>query len=521
MCSGNFYTIFLLIILLTAFNLKLSAQKKTRIRIIQAETMVGDKTSGEELNIFTGDVIFEHDSAFLYCDSAVLNSEKNNVEAYFDVRIEVSDTLNLYGNYLNYNGNTRLATMTGNVKLVDNDATLYTNRLLFDRSTEIAYYTTGGRIISEENELTSERGYYYTFEKTAYFKEDVRLTNPDYLLLSDTLIYNTYSKIVQISGPTTIEGDEEFLYAEDGWYNTTNDKLKLRENPYLRYREQFLYGDSLRYEKAIGIGKALGNVLIRDTVQNVLVRGHYADYRRSGGYAFVTDSAVAVLIDKTDSLFMHADTLRLTFDSTENPQKVLGYYKCKFFKTDIQGMCDSLNYDLNDSTITMYQKPALWTQGNQITAERIKIFTSSQKVDSMHMTRNAFIISRDKYENDKYNQIKGKDMTGFFRNNELHLITVRGNSETIYFVREEEGALIGINKALSSNMEIWVEERQISDIYYFDSPDATLYPEDEFPVQQLKLRDFNWLGEDRPKNKFDIFRWKRSGQALDMDEVLN
>jgi hypothetical protein len=155
----------------------------------------------------------------------------------------------------------------------------------------------------------------------------------------------------------------------------------------------------------------------------------------------------------------------------------------------------------------MYGNPALWTQDNQLTAEKIKIFSSNQKVDSMLMTSSSFIISLDKYGDERYNQIKGKNMVGYFKNNELFKINVEGNSETIYYVSEESGALIGINKALASSMAIFITDRQVADIHYYSQPVANLTPEAIFPEQELKLRNFKWLGEYRPKNRYDIFKW--------------
>ncbi len=485
----------------------LSAQNKTKIKLVRADQLLGDQAAGEDLNIFTGNVIFKHDSAFLYCDSAVLNSKKNNLEAHFDVKLAVSDTLNLYGDVLYYDGNTRIATIIGDVILEDKDATLYTDKLIYERNTAIAYYTTGGRIVNEDNELTSTRAYYHTNDKLLYFKNEVQLVNPEYLLRSDTLIYNTASEIAFISGPTTITGQDEFLYSEKGMYNTQNDFTQLELNSYITYKEQYLSGDSIYYEKARGVGEVFGNVFIKDSVQNIIVTGNYADYRRKDGYAYITDSAVAIMIDKTDSLFMHADTLRLTFDSLDSPHKLHAFYKCKYYKTDLQGMSDSLVYSFADSTIDMYYKPVIWTQGNQMSAEKIKVYTSNQAVDSMEMILSSFIVSVDKFGKDNYNQIKGKDMTAYFAKNELYLVKVNGNSETIYFVREEDGNLVGINKAESGNMEIWIDERQVVDIYYFASPNAQLYPETELPADQHFLRDFRWRINDRPMRKEDIFSW--------------
>jgi len=338
--------------------------------------------------------------------------------------------------------------------------------------------------------------------------------NPDYHMVSDSLIYNTNTEIVHITGATTITGENQLLYAEGGWYDSKAQRSKLFKNPHIYYKEQYLSGDTIYYDKEKNAGLAFGNVFVKDSVQNIILTGNVADYRGNNGVAMITDSACAILIDVTDSLYMHSDTLLLLFDTLQGPRYLHAYYRTKFFKTDLQGMCDSLVYDFTDSTIIMCGEPVLWAQENQLTADSIKIYTSGQRVDSMQMTHSSFIVSVDEYDKENYNQIKGRDMTGYFENNELHRINVYGNSETVYFVREEDGTLIGINKAMSGNMSIWVGDRQITDIYYYDKPDAHLVPEDQYPEQELHLKNFKWLGEYRPLNKYDIFRWGRTKGVL-------
>jgi lipopolysaccharide export system protein LptA len=511
---GKRFIVFMLILTGTLVSTSTSAQKKTKINLIDANELLGRTIDGVELNIFVGNVAFEHDSAFMYCDSAVIISGKNRMKAYKNVHIFISDTLSLYSDELDYDGNTRIATMIGNVRLVDNDATLTTNRLIYERNRDLAYYTTGGKIVNEDNVLTSRRGYYYTEPKDLYFKEDVVFDNPEYHLVSDTLKYNTDTELATILASTTIIGENESLYAERGWYDARSDKAKLRQNPHIFYTDQYMTGDSIYYDKEAGRGQAYGNVFIKDSVQNMIIKGHFADYRRQDGFAFATGMAQAILIDKQDSLYMHSDTLKLIFDSLQSPNALLAFYRTKYFKTDIQGMCDSLVYLFADSTISMFGSPALWTQNNQLTADMIKIFSSDQKVDSMLMINSSFIISLDKYGEERYNQIKGKNMVGYFKNNELSHIDVEGNSETIYYVSEESGALIGINKAFASSMAIFITDRQVSDIHYYSEPVASLTPEETFPVQELKLKNFEWLGAHRPRNRFDIFRWERQAPAL-------
>lgn len=504
-------------LLLLLYGSGLMAQKKTTIKLVKADKMIGSQGAGEELNIFTGKVVFEHDSVLLYCDSAVFRGKANKLNAYKNVHIYVSDTLNLFGEKLDYDGNTRVANITENVKLVDNKATLTTEWLIYNRNTEIAYYTVNGKIVSDTNELTSRMGYYHTRTKMLYFNHDVVLINPNYRLESDTLVYDTFTDIAYISGPTTIVGDEEFIYAEDGWYETKTGKTKLMLNPYVMNKEQYLSGDTIFYDKENNAGEVYSNAFLKDTVQNLIVQGNYVNYRRTDGFAYATQKPWATFVDKSDSLFLHADTLRITFDSTNKASDLLAYNRCKFFREDLQGMCDSLNYKFADSTITMFFNPVVWTQENQITAELIKLFSSKKAIDSMWMINSAFIISSDKFKPNDYNQIKGKNMTAYFAENELYKIIVVGNAETIYFVREEGGGLVGINKAFSANMEIKVADRQITDIFYYDNPDATLYPEKEIPPNELKLRNFKWRINDRPRSKADIFLWSEDAPALRQD----
>jgi hypothetical protein len=121
----------------------------------------------------------------------------------------------------------------------------------------------------------------------------------------------------------------------------------------------------------------------------------------------------------------------------------------------------------------------------------------------------AFIISRDSSET--YNQIKGKQMKAYFKDNQLYKIKVIGNAETIYYVREENLELIGINKSLASSMSILLENKKVKEINYLTKPEAVLYPAAELSKEDQYLRDFIWITGQRPANKNEIFIWKEAG----------
>jgi len=485
-------------------------QKTTKIRLIQAGSMQYDKRLDENVKRLIGDVIFEHDSAYLLCDSAYMHDATNNLEAFGNVRIKVNDSLNIYSDLLNYDGNNKIAYLNENVRLVDNNTVLTTNHLVYDRNTKIAHYYDGGKIVDTENKLTSFIGYYYTNSKEFFFKDSVVLINPKYTITSDTLMYNTTSEISYFLGPSYITSDENIIYCENGWYNTLTDISRFSRNAYFQKREQIIKGDSLYYNRNTGLGKATNNVTMVDTTQNVIVKGNNSMYYENDGYSFMTDSATAILIDEADSLFLHADTLKVIFDREQQAQALFAYYKTKFYKNDIQGKCDSLVYNFGDSTITLFDQPVIWSEDNQLIADTIVLLTKNNQIEKMLLIHSALIISKN--DTNCFNQIKGKNMISFFKDNELYKIMVKGNSETIYYVREEDNALIGINQARSSEMLIYLENKEFKTITYIDRPDATLYPEEEIPPQERKLKGFIWLDEIRPKNKFDIFKEDSPGK---------
>jgi len=487
--------------------ISLLAQETAKVKLIRADDWKHDKRIGEEIQRLIGNVILKHDSTLLYCDSAYLNDKTNSFEGFGSVRIKVSDTLNIYSNWLNYNGNTRIAELDNNVRLVDKKATLYTEHLWYNRNTKIAWYITGGKIVDTANQLTSQRGYFYTNRNEAYFSDSVVLVNEKYIMNSDSMMYNTNTKTSFFFAPTTIVSDSNLIYCENGWYDTENDKSFFRINSYIITNEQKLEADSLYYERATDFGIAKGNVIMTDTINKMMLLGNYGEFRKRAGYSFVTDSALAIMVDQKDSLFLHSDTLWMLFDSDQNIESILAYHHAKFLRKDLQGMCDSLVYGFADSTIFLYKSPVMWSEANQLTADSVWIAMANNQVDSLALINSAFIISIDDTLDQTYNQVKGRTLVGYFKNNEMVKIVINGNAESIYFVRDEDKNLMGINKSISSDMNIYLENNEISILTPIINVDAHMYPVGELSPLELKLKHFKWIEGRRPLKKEDVFVW--------------
>ena len=497
----------------------LQAQKPTRVQIIDADELRFDKRLGENIQRLIGHVILKHDSTYLYCDSAHVNEVTNSFKGFGNVRIKSSDTLNIYSDLVYYEGNTKTAELIDNVKLIDSRATLTTQRLWYDRKNRIAYYTTGGKIVDTTNVLTSTKGYYYTDLQQAYFKDDVVLVNPDYIMNTDTMLYYTETEVSTFLGPTTITSEENLIYCENGWYDTRNNKSQFNRNAYFLTDEQKLEGDSLFYDRTLNFGKAFNHVILTDTVQNMMILGNYGEFRKSQGYSFITDSATAVLIEKEDSLFLHSDTLWIYFDDEEQVEFLYAYKHAKFFRTDMQGKCDSLVYKFADSTIFLYDDPVLWSQQNQLTADSIRIAMANGQIDSLALLSSSFIISMDDtLTASTFNQIKGKNMVGYFKDNQMNSVKIFGNAESVFYVREESGELMGINKTTSSDMVIYIADNEVKVITPIRNVEAHMYPDAEFPSDDRRLKNFIWHEGIRPRTKDDIYTWKSEAPPLSPEQ---
>lgn len=480
------------------------AQQTALIRLIQADEISYDKRANANVQVLTGNIILEHDGVYLYCDSAFLNDAENRVEAMGNIHVESNDTLHLYGKHIWYDGNTKIGEIEKEVVLIDNQTTLYTDYLLYNRITQVSEYHHGGRILSEDNELKSETGYYYIRQKEFTFSRNVILKDPDYTVRADTMRYATETEIAYFTGPTHIESDDFHIFCLTGWFDTRNDRSYLGKGSWIRTGDQTLSADSIYYEQKSGLGRAFHNVVITDTVQDIVLRGNYSLYSKEQQFSMITDSALAILADREDSLFMHADTLIAYFDSAQKAKDLFAYHKVKFYRTDIQGMCDSLHNDIADSVLTLYKDPVLWSDENQLTADSIRIWFRNKQIDRMQLHNTSLIISMD--DSIRFNQIRGLNMMGYFKDNELNRIRVESNSETIYYVRDDDKSLIGVNKALSGSMWIFIAENKIERIVYVDHPTAILYPEKDIPEQEKTLKGFSWKADQRPLDKNGIFR---------------
>ncbi|MDR1792883.1 MAG: hypothetical protein LBR36_05530 [Bacteroidales bacterium] len=519
---GACFLLFLPIFLqLKAQNTTSTPQKGEKITCT-ADRLTYDAFVNADLQILTGNVVFEHEGAVCYADTAFFNEVQNTIDAYGkNLIIYINDSLTLKGQHVHYDGNTKIAHIDGEVILTDTSAVLYTQKLMYDRNNNIAYYNTGGRIEDADNVLISKESWFYTQQNQIYFKDSVVLTNPQYTVYSDTLRYNTQTEVAYFLGPTRIiSSDSGTIYCEYGWYDTHSEVCEFQQNAEIINQSQHIKGETIWYDKTNDMGIAKQNVEIYDTKEEVLFWGNYAEYRSLQKYAYITDSAVAVMINKSDSLFLHADMLHVTFDSNKEVETMNAYYSVKFYRKDLQGSCDSLIYLAKDSIITMFDAPVLWSQENQMLADTVRMYIIDGQIKEIHLIENASIFA-DVLAQKKFNQLKGETIIAYFADSVINLVFVDGSAECLYYVQEENKDLIGVQKGTSSQMRVFFQDGEIEKIRFYTHVKGNIYPEKD--LKDPFLKNFIWLDEYRPKEKEDIFttiiyKIEKQTQIIEIEE---
>jgi len=460
---------------------------------------------------FERNAIITYGSIRIFSDHAEFNQATQNFEAWGNLRIRTQNGGIIRGRLLrNYPGQ-NVMMVHDDVVFVDRDSTkLFTDRLIYNRHTEISTYTTGGRIItSDSSVLTSQIGHIHSKTNAFHGKTDVVIAHPDYLIHTDTM--QMYDGVIYFFAPTHVWSDSNYLYCERGWYNTEEKIASLADNAFIQTPDQKIYADSIYYEMDIDFGKAFNNVVAIDSANEIIIHSDFALTDRRIGDAWFTDNAVGIFINEGDSLFLRGDTLRIAYDTSTNDMiHMLAYHNVRFFRHDMQGVSDSLAYVAEDSTVTMFGNPIVWSNNDQMTGDTIRMLLSENMPKLMYLINRAFIVSKGYYEG-QFNQIKGREVIGFFNDSsELEIIRVFENVETIYFVMDDlDNSLIGILKQPADEMEMRLEDRVIVSITYHNIGDGTLqgsmFPDWDLPVEERFLKGFLWQIERRPMSKYDIW----------------
>lgn len=482
--------------------------KSKPINIVHGANFTKDETKFPGASIFSKDdrqVQFEHEGADLWCDIAIYYQKEKRIRAIGNVRLQQGDSVEMTSGKINYDGNTKLAKAFESVLLNSNKTTLRTDTLYFDREKQESFYNDSGTIIDSANTLTSRIGRYFMELKKLQFLDSVHIDNPDYTVDSEQLDYYETSKNAYMYGPSTITGDTYKFYFERGFYDTKIERGYGIKNTRIDYNNRIIVGDSVYFDKNREFASATNNITVTDTVNDGQIRAHYAEVFKAKDSVFATKRAVSIRLVGQDSLFIHGDTLMIT-GKPEN-RILRAFRNAKFYKTDLSGKCDSIHTQEKTGITQLIKNPILWNGENQMTGDSIQLLSNkkTEKLDSLKVLENAFIISLDSVSMTGYNQAKGINLYGKFIDNELKIIDLVQNTEVIYYMYNDDDELIGINKTTCSKIRIAMADNDVEDLTFFTIPEGDIFPETELPLASRLLTGFKWRGEERILTKDDIF----------------
>ncbi|TRX35065.1 OstA-like protein [Flavobacterium restrictum] len=454
--------------------------------------------------LMQGNVRVNHDGVVLTCNKAYFFQKENYIKAFGNVQLVQGDTLFLNSKYAEYNGNMKKAFATGNAVMTSPDATLVTDTINFDRNTQEVFYNSPGTIINKENVLKSKSGKYYVAEKKFQFLTAVTITNPTYVIKTNHLDYYSNSGHSYLLGPSTITSKANYIYTEKGFYDTKKNLAHFLNKSYIKYDDRIIKADSLYYDRNREFASATQNVKITDSINRGIVKGHYAEIYKLKDSMFVTKRAVAINFVENDSVYIHGKKLMIT--GKEGSRIIRAYNNVRFFKTDMSGKCDSINSSSKTALTKLIGNPILWNGENQITGDIMHLIgdTKTQKLDSLKVLNNTFLVSKDTLGTG-YNQVKGMNLFGKFLDGKLHDVDIIKNTEVVYYMRNDAHELIGINKNVSSKINLIFNKNAVETITFFKQVDGDIYPEKDLPENARKLRGLVWRGEERIKSKDDIF----------------
>lgn len=432
-------------------------------------------------------------------------------QIYFRDSVTVIDSnFNLRADTLGFNTETRVVTFLGPTLITADSARIYTERGYYDTENNTAAFTRNAQYLKGEQQATADTIRYdgrrksYQLEGNARFEEGPRIAT------ADMIIYDEANDKSTLIGNARYQDEKQDILADEIVYDAKNEVYSTRGRSIISDPPQILEADQVDYSQDRGLGIALGNVIWRDTSAELTIACERAEYDRKSDYLKASggrnDRPLLITVIDGDSLFMASDTLfAMRADTLEGDSSRLlrAFYDVRIYKSNLQAICDSLSYSTVDSTFRLFKTPLVWADTTQFSADTVNMFLKDKKLDRIYLLSNSFIVNSP--DELFFNQIKGKNITAFFAEDKLSRMSVIGNAESVYYARDEQGAYVGVNKTVCSEMMLFFTDNQIDKIKFYAEPKAEMKPMRQANHQELQMAGFFWEKQARPASLDDLF----------------
>lgn len=504
------------------FNSAQNAPQGQKVRLIHSDFFqkTPEKYNGNPY--FSGNVQFEHQGSLLSADEVIFYEEQNFVKAIGNVKLQNADGSVITAGEMEYDGNSQKGIAKKNVVLTDPKQTIKTETLYYDRISNKAYFNTGGTISDASNVMYTKSATYDLSSKMIDFTGNVKINNPEYTVEGTNIKQNQNTNTADFFGPTTITNKQNpanQVYTERGSYNMNSKEVYLKKNSRINYNDKILTGDDMYFNQITGFGRAKGNVTLRDPKERRFMKGGYGEIFEKKDSAMMTDRPYAVKILEKDSMYFSAQKILAyqKVDATDPLKKksfLRAYRKLRMFKSNIQVRADSLTFNETDGIMHLFGKPIAWSGEKQVTGDKIEAYfdTENEYIDSLKVVGNAFAISKADSLNlkDEFNQVKGKLMTVYYKENKVNLAKVIGNAQAITYADDQnektkETERIGVSLSTCGTIEAEFEENKVQIISCNVGANVDTFPMSQISREKRFFPDFNWNTKDRLRKWQDIF----------------
>ena len=522
----RFFFFFFTLLLFFAIHVRAQRTGETAqtVEIITAKRLyLQSPDANTNIQTLAGGVQLRQGKTLFYCDSCSINNTTKIFEAFGNVHINDSDTTNVWSDFLRYQSDKKLAYLSGKVRLTDGKATLTSTDLEYDVANKIGTYKNGGRVVNKKSVLTSREGIYYTDIRDIYFKNDVELKDPAYYLKTDSLLYNTETQVARFIAETYIlDSSKREVKTREGYYDLAHNKAEFTSRTTIRDKAMTATGDRIATDDSTGTTQIEGRAVLIDTAQgvNILANRIFANKKTSAYLA--TQKPLMIIKQDKDSIYVTADTLfsaKLTdlYKGNDSLLTMMGlkesdstnryfeaYRHVRIFSDSMQAVSDSMFYTFKDSVFNLYYNPIVWSRKSQITGDTIYLYTKNKKADRVKAFEHSFMVSE--VQSGVYNQVKSTRMDGKFRDGVIDSVNARGAAESVYFIQDEDSAFTSVNQTSSEIMDVYFIKGEIHKVILRNTAKGTLYPLSQKRPSDMRLPDFNWYEDRRPKTKYELFQ---------------
>lgn len=468
-----------------------------------------------DVQILVGTVTFRRGDMFMYCDSARFYTSPDlpadSMEAFGNIRMEQGDTLFLYGDEMEYSGSQELVTVYGigrDVRLINRDVTLEAPVLNYSMAINLGYYDQGGKLTDPQNTLTSFEGEYAPPTKEANFYRRVVLNGRNEKgdsakVYTDTLLYNTATRIAELPVFSRIIGEKGDITTTNGIFDTQNNTATLLDRSFIHTTDgNTLTGDSIVFDRTSGIGEAFGSMVLTDSARSLRLEGDYGYFNQLIDSAYTTGRARALEFSNPDTLYLHGREIR-TFLTPDSLRLMVANPEVRFWRVDLQGVCDSMTFVQQDSMLYMNGDPIIWNENRQIFGNTIKIHLNDSTVDRAELPDFAFVA--EAVEDEFFNQMSGKTMIAKFEDGDLRELELNGSVQAIMLPEENDSTVNKIVNLESSYLQAFFIKRDIERARLWPETTGTVTPIYLAKKSLFYLPKFRWEEAIRPTDPDDIF----------------